>query len=93
MRYVGLDSHWRQSTICVLDHRGQKLLNRTIKGSWSKVLEEVGKAANRLQSVSRLRPATVTYSNVCNPLRAESSSPGRAGVCFVREHPGGVYRT
>ena len=43
MRYVGLDSHWRQSTICVLDHRGQKLLNRTIKGPWSKVLEEVGK--------------------------------------------------
>jgi len=32
MRYVGLDVHWRQSTICVLDHRGQKLLNRTIKG-------------------------------------------------------------
>ncbi|MHC4083138.1 MAG: IS110 family transposase, partial [Planctomycetota bacterium] len=43
MRYVGLDVHWRQSTICVLDHRGRKLLNRTIKGPWSKVLEEVGK--------------------------------------------------
>jgi hypothetical protein len=33
MRYVGLDAHWRQSTICVLDHRGQKLLSRTIRGS------------------------------------------------------------
>ena len=43
MRYVGLDSHWRQSTVCVLDHRGQKLLSRTIKGPWSKVLEEVKK--------------------------------------------------
>ena len=43
MRYVGLDAHWRQSTICVLDHRGRKLLSRTIKGPWSKVLEEVGK--------------------------------------------------
>jgi transposase len=43
MRYVGLDSHWRQSTICVLDHRGQKLLSRTIKGPWSKVLEEIGR--------------------------------------------------
>ena len=42
MRYVGLDSHWRQSTVCVLDHRGQKLLSRTIKGPWSKVLEEIG---------------------------------------------------
>ena len=43
MRYVGLDAHWRQSTICVLDHRGQKLLSRTIKGPWTEVLAEIGK--------------------------------------------------
>jgi transposase len=43
MRYVGLDVHWRQSTICVLDHRGRKLSTQTIRGGWSKVLEEVGK--------------------------------------------------
>jgi len=43
VRYVGLDAHWKQSTICVLNHRGQKLLSRTIHGPWSKVLEEVGK--------------------------------------------------
>jgi transposase len=43
MRYVGLDAHWRQSTICVLDHRGRKILIRAIKGPWSKVLQELGK--------------------------------------------------
>ena len=43
MHYVGLDAHWKQSTICVLDDRGRKLLSRTIRGPWSKVLEEVGK--------------------------------------------------
>ena len=43
MRYVGLDVHRRQSTICVLDHRGQKLSTQTIRGGWSKVLEEVGR--------------------------------------------------
>ncbi len=43
MRYVGLDVHWRQSTICVLDSRGRKLSTQTIQGSWSKVLEELGK--------------------------------------------------
>ncbi|MDH3427960.1 MAG: IS110 family transposase [Gemmatimonadota bacterium] len=43
MRYVGLDVHWRQSTICVLDHRGRKLSTQTIREGWSKVLEEVGK--------------------------------------------------
>ena len=43
MRYVGLDAHWRQSTICVLDIRGRKLSTQTIRGGWSKVLEELGK--------------------------------------------------
>jgi len=43
MRYVGLDVHWRQSTICVLDGRGRKLSTQTIRGGWSKVLEELGK--------------------------------------------------
>ena len=43
MRYVGLDVHWRQSTICVLDSRGKKLSMQTIHGSWSKVLEVLGK--------------------------------------------------
>ncbi len=43
MRYVGLDVHWRQSTICVLDTRGRKLSTQTIKGNWSKVLEELGR--------------------------------------------------
>jgi transposase len=41
MRYVGLDVHFRQSTICVLDGRGRKMLSRTVRGSWSKVLEEI----------------------------------------------------
>jgi transposase len=43
MRYVGLDVHWRQSSICVLDTRGRKLSTQTIRGGWSKVLEELGK--------------------------------------------------
>ena len=43
MRYVGLDVHWRQSAICVLDTRGRKLSTQTIKGNWSKVLEELGR--------------------------------------------------
>jgi transposase len=43
MRYVGLDAHWRQSTICVLDSRGQKISVQTIRAGWSKVLAEVAK--------------------------------------------------
>jgi transposase len=43
MLYVGLDAHFRQSTICVLDDRGRKILGRSINGPWSKVLEELKK--------------------------------------------------
>ena len=43
MRYVGLDAHWRQSTICVLDSHGKKLSTQTVRADWSKVLEELAK--------------------------------------------------
>ena len=41
MRYVGLDVHVRQSTFCVLDHRGRKLMTRTVKGSVPSVVAEL----------------------------------------------------
>ncbi len=43
MRYVGLDVHWRQSTLCLLDEHGRKVLSRTVRGAWSDVLEELAK--------------------------------------------------
>ena len=75
MRYVGLDAHWRQSTICVLDHRGQKLLSQTIKGTWSKVLEEGARCGSRSRSVSRRRPATATCTSVSRRSPGAWSSP------------------
>ena len=41
MHYVGLDSHLRQSTFCVLDERGRKCRSRTIHGNWRIVLKEL----------------------------------------------------
>jgi transposase len=38
MWYVGLDVHFRQSTLCVLDEHGHKVRTETIKGHWAKVL-------------------------------------------------------
>lgn len=43
MRYVGLDAHFRQSTLYVLDERGRKVQTRTIRGGWVAVLTELGK--------------------------------------------------
>jgi transposase len=45
MRYVGLDAHWRQSTFCVLDERGGKILTRTVRGPWAEVVEELSRIA------------------------------------------------
>ena len=35
---VGLDVHWRTSTVCILDENGKKVKGRTIRGGWPKLL-------------------------------------------------------
>ena len=44
MRYVGLDAHLRQSTFCVLDERGRRIMTRTVKGTWAAVFTELAGA-------------------------------------------------
>jgi transposase len=43
MRYVGLDAHWRQSTFCVLDEQGRRIVTRTVRGPWSEVVSELSR--------------------------------------------------
>ena len=38
MHYVGLDVHQRTSTICILNECGRKVKDKTIRGSWEKVV-------------------------------------------------------
>jgi transposase len=38
MYYVGLDLHWRQSSLCILDEHGKKVKEQTIYGHWTEVL-------------------------------------------------------
>jgi transposase len=37
MWYVGLDLHWRTSTVCILNENGKKVKTMTIRGVWDKV--------------------------------------------------------
>ena len=32
MNYVGLDVHWRTSTMCILNHNGRKVKQETVRG-------------------------------------------------------------
>ena len=43
MQYVGMDVHWRQTTICILDENGRRVKTFNIRGAWQKVLEELGR--------------------------------------------------
>jgi len=38
MLYVGLDIHWKTSTVCILDQHGERVKRETIRGGWDKVL-------------------------------------------------------
>ena len=52
MKYIGLDVHKKQSTICILDNNGKRQLTKTVRGPWSKVLLE-------LQTIRR--PFSICY--------------------------------
>lgn len=43
MLYVGLDVHWKTSSICILDENGRRVKQMTINKHWHKVLEEIGR--------------------------------------------------
>ena len=43
MKYVGMDVHWRQTTICILDENGRRVKTMNVRGPWQKVLEDLGR--------------------------------------------------
>ena len=49
MQYVGMDVHWRQTTICILDENGRRVKMAHVRGPWQKVLEELGRIGGHWQ--------------------------------------------
>ena len=47
MQYVGMDVHWRQTTICILDENGRRVKRFEVRGPWQKVLGELKRVAGR----------------------------------------------
>ena len=43
MYYVGLDVHWKTSTLCILDENGGRVKRMKIDSHWSKVIAEIGR--------------------------------------------------
>ena len=50
MRYVGMDVHWPQTTICILNEYGRRVKRLTVRGPWKKVLSELARIEGRWQA-------------------------------------------
>lgn len=43
MLYVGLDVHWKKSSICILNDQGRQIKAQQVTGGWNRMLEALGK--------------------------------------------------
>lgn len=41
MLYVGVDVHWRTSTYCILDERGGLVKQKTVRGGWGRLIDQL----------------------------------------------------
>lgn len=46
--FVGLDVHWRRTNVCILDAHGKEVKRLTVRGPWSRLIDELGKLRGRL---------------------------------------------
>ena len=80
MLTIGLDTHLRTSTLCILDARGRQINTRTIRGHWSKTVDHIRKLGERFRVVFE---ASCGYGPLHDALVA---LPGAVRV--VVAHPG-----
>lgn len=46
--FVGLDIHWTRTNICILDARGNQVKRLTLRGPWSRLIDELDKLQGKL---------------------------------------------
>ena len=78
MLHVGLDTHYRTSTMCILDHHGRKVKHVTVRGGRAKLLE-------RLDAIDK--PYQICFEASCGygPLYDELAKRARR---VLMAHPG-----
>jgi len=94
MLYVGLDAHWRQSSFCVLDGQGRKILSRTVQGRWSGASRGGRKSRQAVRhlprSLDRLRLPLRPITEDDGPSCGRSSKSAATDLPFqAEERPGG----
>ena len=63
--FVGLDVHLRHTNVCILDQRGNRVKQATVRGPWSEIVTLLQGLLGRFKFASRPRAATVTCLISC----------------------------
>lgn len=81
--FIGLDVHWRYTTMCVLDSNGQIVERRKVVGTWENVAQEV----RRFESAAVCYEASCGYGHLHRLLSAFApkvvvAHPGQLRLIF-----------
>src|SRR5438552_17434234 len=79
MYYVGLDVHFKRSSVCILDCDGKLVKRLEVKGAWARLFEEVDRSVPR--------PFAVCYEASCGYGDLQDQLAKRADRVSVA-HPG-----
>ncbi len=74
MWYVGMDVHIESSSVCVLDEHGQRIVQKTIRGPWPKLVEWLKGLAEPISVCYEASVDPVRFTTRCHVLRSESMS-------------------
>lgn len=81
MYHVGLDVHWRTSTVCILDENGRKVKTATLRGGWAKMLSWLDREVRQQYAICY--EASCGYGALYDQLRTRAAR-------VVVAHPGQV---
>ncbi len=82
--YVGLDVHWKHTTVCILDGYGKRVKRLTIWGAWPKIADELKQLSGK---VSVCFEASTAFGYLYEMLskvaeRVEVAHPGQLRLIF-----------
>ena len=84
--FVGLDIHWKHTSVCVLDGNGNRIKRLTLRGSWTKIAEELKQLPGK---VSVCFEASTAYGHLHELLlrscRASRGGPPRAAATHLSQ--------
>ncbi len=67
MWHVGVDVHLKSCSVCVLDENGRQVLEKTVRGPWTKLVEYLARFEAPPFASALRRPAATGRSTIDCP--------------------------